>query len=204
MKMNNYLLKLSIMFNVLILIPIIFLAIHFELPKKVMEYFFNVPNINCINNTNIVMMGDSRINVNWNKLMDRNDIVAIHGGRIENLIPQVESVKRLQPKLCLIMVGINDMFWEKTPEKTFEDYKILIDELQNENYKIVVQSLLYVCPVKLFYKEQNREIDELNYMLKDYSMKNGIIYLNLNKSFSNDNYLIMKYSSDGVHISNEG
>lgn len=196
--MNNYLLKLSITGNVSIFISIIFLAIHFELPKKVMRYYFNVPN------TNIVVMGDSRIDTNWNKLMDRNDIVSFHGSQIDDLLPQVESVTKLQPKLCLIMIGINDMFWTKTPKQTFEDFKLLIDKMLEKNMSIVIQSLIYVCPAKLFYREQNEEVDELNAMLKSFCKDKGILFFDINTKLSEFGYLKKEFSSDDVHINNKG
>ena len=167
-------------------------------------HFFNVPNMRCLYSPNIVVMGDSRTFVNWNKVMDRNDIVPIRGGQIQNLLPHVDFVKKLRPKLCLIMVGINDMFWMKTPEKTFNDYKSLIDSLKSDDYQIVIQSVLYVASNKIFYREQNQEVDMLNAMLKEYSEKNGIIYLDLNTHFEINHVLNMAYSSDGVHINRAG
>ncbi|MFA6010981.1 MAG: GDSL-type esterase/lipase family protein [Desulfobacteraceae bacterium] len=149
-------------------------------------------------------MGDSRINVNWNKLMGRNDMVSIRGGQIEDILERVDFASELKPELCLVMIGINDMFWMKTPEKTFDDYKILIDKMLKKNMKIVIQSLIYVAPVKLFYKEQNKEVDMLNSMLNQYSKEKGILFLDLNSKLSKSGHLIMDYSSDGVHMSDKG
>ena len=204
MKMNTWVIKLSVLINILAVISIFYLLIHYEIPRRITEYFFNVPHINCINNTKIVVLGDSRINVNWNKLMDRNDIVSIRGGQIEDLLERVDFAHELNPELCLIMIGINDMFWIKTPEETFEDYKILIDKMLQKKLKIVIQSLIYVAPVKLFYREQNKDVDALNSMLKQYSKEKDILFLDINTKLSESGHLIMDYSSDGVHISDKG
>lgn len=201
--MSNYL-KLSIVVNVVAVLAIIVLACHFEVKRRILEHFFNVQTLRCLYDTNIVVMGDSRINTNWNKLMERNDIVKIHGGWVKDLMPHIEFVKKLKPKICLVMIGINDMFWVKTPEQTFEKYKLLIRKLQNKDYKIVIQSLIYVCPVKLFYREQNQEVDTINSMLKDYARKNSLIYFDINTDLSKNKALNTDYSSDGVHINNAG
>lgn len=160
--------------------------------------------MNCIKNTNIVVMGDSRTYTNWNKLMERNDIVSVHGGQIEDLIPQIDFVKKLHPKICLIMIGINDMFWEKTPKQTFEDYKLLVDKMLEKKMSIVIQSLIYVCPAKLFYREQNEEVDELNSMLQYFCKEKGILFLDINVKLSEFGYLKKGLSSDDVHINDKG
>lgn len=204
MKMNSCFLKLSLAINILALAGFLFLFLHYEFPRRITEYFFNVPHVNCINNTKIVVMGDSRTFVNWNRLMDRTDIVLVRGGEIPDLMEKIDFVRDLNPELCLVMVGINDMHWVKTPEEVFEEYKVLIDRMLEKNLKIVVQSVLYVCPVKLFYREQNREVDVLNAMLEKHCREKGILYLDLNSRLSENSHLIMAYSSDGVHISDSG
>jgi lysophospholipase L1-like esterase len=149
-------------------------------------------------------MGDSRINTNWNELMGRSDIVRIYGEQIENLTLKINCIKNIKPKICLVMIGIHDMFWLKTPEQTFEDYKLLINKLKSDDYKIVIQSLIYVCPVKLFFREQNQEVDTTNALLKDYAINHGLIYFDINTSLSKNNALNTDYSSDGVHINPAG
>jgi hypothetical protein len=201
--MSNYL-KVSIAINIIALFAVITLFHHFELKRRVIKYLFNVPTLRCLYDPNIVVMGDSRINTNWNKLMHRNDIVEIHGGEIEDLMLQINFVKKIKPKICLVMIGINDMFWLNTPKQAFENYKLLIKKLQSDDYKIVIQSLIYVCPVKLFFREQNQEVDKLNAMLKNYASNNGLIYFDINSSLSKDNALDTDYSTDGVHINHAG
>lgn len=202
--MNSTIIKISVLINFFCFISVSYIFFHYELPRRVMEYFFGVPHINCINNTKIIVMGDSRINVNWNRLMGRNDIVSIHGGQIEDLIERVDFAYELKPELCLVMIGINDMFWMKTPKETFEDYKKLMEKMLRKKLNIVIQSLLYVGPIKIFYREQNKEVDELNAMLRKYCEEMGIVFLDLNKYFSENAHLIMEYSSDGVHINDKG
>ena len=201
--MSNYL-KVSIAINIIALFAVITLFHHFELKRRVIKYLFNVPTLRCLYDPNIVVMGDSRINTNWNKLMHRNDIVEIHGGEIEDLVPQINFVKKIKPKICLVMIGINDMLGINTPKQTFENYKLLIEQLQSNDYKIVIQSLIYVCPVKLFFREQNQEVDTINAMLKNYASNNGLIYFDINTILSRDKALNVDYSSDGVHINDTG
>jgi lysophospholipase L1-like esterase len=195
--MGNYIFKISIVFNVLILIVILALSFYLDLPGKAVRHLFK-------SKINIVMIGDSRLNTDWNELMGRNDIELLHGGQIENIMPQIDSISKLNPKYCMIMIGANDMFWRKTPQKAFEDYKLMVDRMFEKNIKIIIESVIYVCPAKLFYKEQNKEIDELNSMLERYCKEKGVYFFNINEKLSESGYLKKEYSSDDVHINDKG
>lgn len=68
---------------------------------------------------NIVMLGSSLTgNVNWDELLDRSDVAnrGIDGDISEGILARMEYVLSVDPEICFIELGINDIAKKVTDE----------------------------------------------------------------------------------------
>ena len=152
----------------------------------------------------IVMLGDSITEgVHWNELMGRTDIVnrGISGDVTAGLLNRLEHVYRLNPKACFIMGGVNDIGWVKTTE-TFENYQQIVRRLRERSIAPIIQSTLYTSGSGSSLK--NKNIAELNRLLKQFAQEEGVEYVDINQALSKDGQLIEEYTVDGTHLTAKG
>jgi lysophospholipase L1-like esterase len=158
-------------------------------------------------NIKIVMLGNSITGqAEWNELLARNDIAnrGIIYDITEGLLNRLSGIYELNPEICFIMSGINDI-GKGIPVKTiFANYTKLIKALEDHNIRPVIQSTLYVSTKQHNWKEINMRVDELNALLKEYANANGISFVDINKELSLNGALNASYTYDGVHLLGSG
>lgn len=150
---------------------------------------------------NIVMLGDSVTQgVEWNELMDRNDIVnrGIGGDNTLGMLRRVDFVYQLDPKICFIMGGVNDMKDGISAEEVFDRYKKIIVGLKEHGVIPVIQSTFY--SIKL----SSEKTDALNRLLKQYAERNGLYYMDLNQFLTTNKSFNSGCSFDGTHLTGQG
>ncbi|KKQ53544.1 MAG: GDSL family lipase [Parcubacteria group bacterium GW2011_GWD2_38_11] len=155
--------------------------------------------------TNIVMLGDSlTYNANWDELLGRNDVVnrGIPGDNTEGILDRMEYVYNLNPRACFLMMGVNDFFIERSETDVFNNYKNVIAGLREHEIVPIVQSTLYLNPTQDRFISINEKIKKLNGMLKEYSEKNNVAYIDINDSLLKEKEGI--YYGDGIHILGKG
>lgn len=153
--------------------------------------------------TDIVMLGNSITHgVNWSELLNRCNISeqGIPSDNLEGYLNRMIYVTRLNPKLCFIMGGINDIYAGLTVENTFETYKKVITDLRSNQIIPIIQSTLYVSPKWHDANIKNPEVTRLNELLKSYASEQKIEFIDLNAKLSVNNTLINDYTIDGVHL----
>lgn len=164
-------------------------------------------NIYRTEKADVVMLGNSiTFGVNWNELMGRTQIVnrGIGSDNTAGFLQRMEYIYRLHPKLCCIMGGINDIYQDAPVEKVFENYKKIVERLQEHKIVPIIQSTLFVSTKWRRYAEKNLEVAKLDSMLADYARFNGIEFLNLNAVMSKDRLLREELTTDGVHLTAKG
>ncbi len=155
-------------------------------------------------NKTIVMIGDSIIDRGiWNELTNRNDIInrGISGDTTKGVLNRLGSLNT-GLKQAFIMIGVNDLFRGRSVQYIFDNYKKIITVLNNKKIVSIIQSTLYVgkdIPVKY-----NKKIKKLNFLLFQYSKKNKIIFIDLNKHLAKNGYLNSKFSRDSLHLNGYG
>lgn len=173
-------------------------------------------------NTNIVMLGNSLTHgVNWNMLLGRNDVaeMGIVSDVLAGFLNRVNYVTQLNPKVCFVLGGLNDLYQWIPVETIFADYQKVIERLQRSGIKVVIQSTLYAgrdwgkdwlvqnnpeANAAEVNAERNIQVDRLNQMLKSYAEKNNIEFIDLNRLMSRGNYLRSELTYDGVHLNAAG
>jgi len=155
----------------------------------------------------IVMLGDSLTYFcNWNELLGRSNIAnrGILGDIASGYLHRLSYVYKLNPRLCFIEGGVNDVLNNYQPEEIFLYYKQIIDTLEAHNITPVIQSTLFVAAVFPHAKEMNLKISKLNEMLIEYAHKHSIEYLDINSLASKDGFLRNELTCDGLHLSTKG
>lgn len=155
----------------------------------------------------VVMLGNSlTYGVNWNELLGRSNVVnrGIISDVTEGYLQRLEYVYRLQPKLCFIEGGVNDLYANVPASTVLRNFTRIVEELRSHGIVPVVQSTFFVGTRWHDASKKNREIALLNAMLAEYAAKRGITYLDLNARLSDKGMLRDEVTYDGVHLNAKG
>ncbi len=212
--------------NILTGIALLVVSFHYDLPQKILHRigisssithkYTDNPKFEVRRslfavyhpiNTKIVMLGDSiTYQAAWNELLGRNDIAnrGIASDITEGFLARMSDVYKLNPEMCFIMGGINDIGKGIPTKVIFENYIKLINALKDNNIKPVIQSTLYVSNKSYDWKAMNMRVDELNALLKEYAYANGVSFIDVNSELSMNGSLNLSYTYDGVHLLGNG
>lgn len=216
--------------NVLTVLLLLFIAIHYELPGKILtrlglvsspsddtvyRYTDNSSyaarrslfNIYRPQNVSIVMLGDSiTYEADWNELLSRTDVVnrGISRDITEGFINRLADVYALKPETCLIMGGINDIGRSVPVSAIFKNITKIVEGLKANNITPIVQSTLFVAQTRPDWKGLNQKVNELNGLLREYAATNNIEFVDINSRLEKDGAMDSKYTHDGVHLLGNG
>jgi lysophospholipase L1-like esterase len=231
-KLKKSLFRLSVIVNILIIPAFLFLFFHYDIPGKIKKKInrnyqpksFNKvhsykENINyniqrslyeiySTKKADVIMLGDSITQlVDWKELLGENSVVnmGIAADTTEGVFNRLAYVYNLKPRLCFIMMGVNDIIFDVPVKNIFENYVKIVLALEDKGIIPVIQSTLYVYNnVYCNYAQANIKIGELNSLLRNFSKERGIYFLDLNLIFSKDNILKNEFTYDGIHLKSAG
>ncbi|EDM44948.1 lipase/acylhydrolase family protein [unidentified eubacterium SCB49] len=152
---------------------------------------------------NVVMLGNSiTYRANWNELLNREDIInrGIGADITEGFLARMEYVYNVNPKLCFVMGGVNDLTRGIKPEIISNNLYNITKELNKKNIKPILFSILYTAKSYPNYKDFNRSVKLSNDKIKKMCANNSIEYIDLNKILSENEILKDEYSFDGIHL----
>ena len=155
----------------------------------------------------VVMLGNSlTFNANWNELLGRKNIVnrGISSDITMGYLHRLNYVYRLNPKICFIEGGVNDVYANCSTVDIFSNYTKIIDTLRAHQIIPVIQSTLYVASKREQSVSKNEEIKRLNKLLIEYAHKQSIEYLDINSLVCKNGFLINDFTYDGIHLNAEG
>ncbi len=153
----------------------------------------------------IVMLGNS-ITENggdWNARLGRNDIRnSGQGGYTTGQLCWLldSCVIKVKPEYCFIMAGINDLSLGIPVEKTYADYKAIVDTLLARDIRPIVQSTLH----QKGNPGGNARVDYLNHLLEAYCNEKDILFIDLNRVMTDQNGLLEDFTTDGTHLTEKG
>lgn len=154
-----------------------------------------------------VMIGDSITErAEWNELFPNVSISnrGIAGDTTEGVLNRLDSILIIKPINAFIMLGINDILNENSPENTFKKYVQLIINLQKNDINPVIQSTLFISKERKNSENINKFVERLNALLFEYATQNNLVFINLNETLSENNGLKNDVTDDGVHLTGEG
>jgi len=176
--------------------------------------FYSCPETDEIYEFDVVMIGDSiTYGGNWNSLLKNKKVanLGIGGDITDGVLNRFGYVYLLEPKICFIMIGINDLILNKPVEDVMVSYRKIATEIKNHELKVIIQSVLhlgekyYINHMAGHDKNEwikiNEKIKILNEKLEEMSLEFGIEFINLNDELSMNNVLLEKYGDEsGIHL----
>jgi alpha-glucosidase len=204
--MNKTLLIVSLALNLLMLSGLILIGsrIFAEKPPVIKEVQRWTEEVPVPDSVHIAMLGNSlTAYADWNELLGRNDV--------QNFGVADFSVKQLswlldqwvipsKPRFCFINGGQEDIMLGVPLERMAEDYSMILDSLQHNGIKPVVQSTL----MRWEDEEANRQTEKINQLLTAICRERNIDFINLNTVLSGKNGLKPQYTTDGMHLNSKG
>ena len=170
----------------------------------------------------IVMLGNSLTQgVNWNELLGRTGVVnrGITSDVTLGFVNRMEYVYKLNPKICFILGGINDIYNWVPIQQIYDNYLKIIAGLQARRIKPVIQSVLYsgrdwgkdwlaINSPELKPSEvnegRNKEVDKLNLMLETFAKQNNIEFIDINTLTKRGRIIKDELVYDGIHLNAKG
>ncbi len=155
----------------------------------------------------IVMLGNSiTYRVDWNELLNREDVInrGIGSDITEGFLARMKYIYSVNPKLCFIMGGVNDIAKGIKPEIISNNLYEISRKLQEKDIKPILFSILYVAEDYPDYKDFNLSVKLSNEKIKKMCADNKIEYIDLNEILSNNEILKQEYSFDGIHLTGLG
>jgi lysophospholipase L1-like esterase len=210
---TKFVIILLISSNIITLCLLFFLSFHFDVPSRVLNKFgikHRYPDADAGYQPNIiriVMLGDSiTAGADWRNLLSRTDVAnrGLGGDTTKGFINRLSDIYELSPEICFIMVGINDLQIGLSVSKIFMNYTEILKKLKNKGITPIIQSTLYVSEKEPNWSLINNKVDDLNKMLKEYALKEGMMFLDVNSELSRGGVLDSIYTYDGVHLSCNG
>jgi lysophospholipase L1-like esterase len=223
MLRRNVWIKILVLTNVVLLLFLTIISLHYNVPQIVLSKMgiiennpinylhYNVRNSLFSAYTNkdyrIVMLGDSITErAAWNELLGLTEIAnrGIDGDTTEGFYKRLSNIYSLKPELCFIMGGINDILQGVPVETILNNMEKITEGLKQNGIEPIIQSTLYVSKTKVNWNTINRKVDELNKMLKEMCVKNGILFVEINELLSANGALKDEYTYDGIHLHGTG
>lgn len=158
----------------------------------------------------IVFLGNSITDgAEWFELLGNKKCLnrGISADITEGILLRLDQITRLQPKKLFIMIGVNDLSRNMTPDEVIVNYRKILERVRDETprTKVYVQSVLPVNPATGMAKNHTNktpEIMELNGKLKALATEFGHTYIDLFTLMADsENHLPRSYSVDGLHLS---
>ncbi len=155
----------------------------------------------------IVFFGDSHIKgADWNELLGREKVVGrgITSDVLEGYLSRLHYIYKLEPKICFITGGLNDIYGWIPVDKVFQYYTRIIRELRTKGIIVVVQSTLYTTKEWANAENRNPEVEKLNKLLKEYCNQEKIEFIDLNAKMSNGIYIKNSLVNSWGHLNPRG
>ncbi|KTC90332.1 GDSL-type esterase/lipase family protein [Fluoribacter dumoffii] len=152
-----------------------------------------------------IMLGDSITYLGpWNDLFSTQDIInrGVSADTTAAVLSRLNTLPKINASRVFIMLGVNDCFTSVSVDKIFENYKNIIETLQNYSLEVIIQSTLQCnnnlkkgCP------SANQKVKALNALLKNYAQVKKIRFLDLNPTLANTQEgLNPQFTEDGLHL----
>lgn len=198
MANHKTLLKISLLTNLVLLIIVISGFIVFK--HKILTRIHN------LGKCEIVMFGDSLTAMGkWYKLLNNKNVVnSGTNGHTSSHLRRYVLAKVIQhkPEMCFVMIGHNDLHTGVPISKIASNYSYIVKKLLQNEIEPILQSTLFV---NNDYDEiLNAQTDSLNALIIEIANKNQVKFMDINSVLSENKRLIKHYTSDGVHLNDEG
>ena len=159
------------------------------------------------NTGEIIFLGDSITDHGeWHEFFPDHNVInrGIGGDNTVGLRHRIEQIYKRKPAKVFLMIGVNDLFANRTPQKVAKGVAQILDSLliHTPDTEIYLQSLL---PTRRIDGIDNEVVKAVNVELEKLASEKKLPFINLYPLFeSEDGMLSQKYTSDGIHLNGAG
>jgi lysophospholipase L1-like esterase len=154
---------------------------------------------------NIVLLGSSLTSeVKWCELLDRCDIAerGLGGNTTGDMLRRLNYVWNVNPKICFIEGGINDLTRKVEEDSILKNIKTIVSVLQEKKIIPVLNTVVYVADC---YNddaaELNSRIKKHNAALKQFTTTMNIKLIDINPLITTLNFRKKEFATeDGLHF----
>jgi lysophospholipase L1-like esterase len=147
----------------------------------------------------VVMLGDSLTEVaDWRAMLPDVDIVnqGISGDTTAGLLLRLDLVRRAQPRVVAIMIGVNDIQEGAAVTSVFDRYRQVVETLTMAPACVLAQSTLFTTRGAAL----NASIADLNHKLATFCAAGNCTFLDVNATIAPRGTLPPEATIDGVHL----
>jgi len=230
MRRQNIWLKVLVLTNIITIIFLSIVSLHYKVPQKVLNrlgltnfqiitqpkdyLYYKLAILHSLHankkNYEIIMLGDSiTAGGNWEQLLSGYNVAnyGIPGDTTDGILLRLDEIYLANPKKVFIMIGTNDIAFinpnlNYTIKTVFNNYQEIVNSLHKNGIEVIIQSTLNVLSENT--GRSNDEINRLNNLLKVFCLENKIKYLDINSVLTKDGLLEKQYTTDGLHINKKG
>lgn len=150
----------------------------------------------------------------WHELFAGRKVLnrGISGDVTEGILYRLHTIIDLKPSKLFLKIGTNDLARNVNPQTVFDNIALIVEKVrtQSPETEIYVQSILPVnAALGMFsgHTSKTSEIKWVNARLKEWAVDRPMVtYIDLFSHFKNkdDDFLNLKYTNDGLHLTGEG
>lgn len=159
----------------------------------------------------IIFLGDSQIEqAEWHEIFGDDPMIlnrGISGDYTAGVLDRMDEVLRHNPLKIFLLVGINDLFFEKEIPEIARDYRAIVQRTRAEspNTELFLLSLLPVNNKVRDIGLQNTRVLALNESIRQIAKDFALPYLDVHTPLTDaDGNLAAKFTDDGLHINGLG
>lgn len=156
--------------------------------------------------SDVVMVGDSlTAGVEWQEVFPDVAVAnrGIGGDTTADILRRMDSVLATHAKRAFVMAGINDVGEGVSVEETMVNYTQIVSRLRTAGMDVVIQSTIE-CARSTCGAARVAQVRELNRRLRSHAEANGLGFVDLNDGIVNDEGLLAKVTTDGIHLNADG
>lgn len=155
----------------------------------------------------IVMLGNSLTNrISWNELLGRDDVAnrGIGSDITAGFIHRINYVMHVNPKICFIEGGVNDLAQNIDNETIIKNLNTLIDTLVSHQIKPVLTTVTLVTKTYRKASSFNQKIKKLNPQIIQLAENKNIALIDLNPKLTDGDFLRPENAiADGIHFTSK-
>ncbi|MBI3138313.1 MAG: hypothetical protein HYZ15_06995 [Sphingobacteriales bacterium] len=156
---------------------------------------------------NIVMLGNSlTYRMSWAELLNRQDIAnrGIGSDITAGFLHRLNSIFPLNPGICFIEGGVNDIAFHIPPDTTILNLMMLVDTLQKQHIKTALTTITLVADNYPAAEDFNHQAKLLNERISQLARQKKAFLIDLNQHLTDGNFLKPEYSiGDGLHLTSK-
>jgi lysophospholipase L1-like esterase len=159
----------------------------------------------------IIFLGDSQIEqAEWHEMFGDNPIIlnrGVSGDYTAGVLARLNEVLRHKPLKIFLLVGVNDLFFQKPLPEIEKDFRSIVQRIRSESSDTEL-FLLSLLPVNNQVRDiglQNNAVVAMNERIRQIARDFSVPYLDLNTPLTDANgNLAAKFTDDGLHINGLG